>query len=486
MKGLKSKSLNIVLIVLYLIITVPMAISMYSSVMACDDFSFGADTISKNVLVKAAGYSAWSWKYHSGRWLLFFLQALINPMNSHNHLGRTYGIWMIVLFILTFAVIYYCMKVLLEKILLIEGTYLKLALFLIFAVFFTTYYYVEVYNWYIGGTAYAFPLAMLFLTLVFTVRYEETEAKKFYIGIILAGLIPATNEIFDIPLGLLYLYIVFAVYNKGDIFKDKKKLLNRILPLVIFVLAGVSVAFAPGNFARQNTYEVQPTVFSATKQAVIDILVRLKDYAHHPFMLFLFVCLVILGIQTKNSRSRVLTTAALTFLTTVGALLPYLYGRGTNTTYVDVRMLYLSDFIMMVGMAIGCIHFGAFLSKLFKNEKLLKCLTASAAVVALAFLALLVPTAGYLKIVPVDIINKRDLIEESYNYWDGVLSEIEESKEEDVVITRPEEPAWSPYFLYCGLVEEDIYDLPLDSIFVDGKIMPNVYYQKKTIRYVID
>ena len=54
-----------------------------------------------------------------------------------------------------------------------------------------------------------------------------------------------------------------------------------------------------------------------------------------------------------------------------------------------------------------------------------------------------------------------------------------------MVITREEEPAWSPYFLYVGLVEEDVYDLPLDTVFSNDIIMPNVYDKKDSIRYVL-
>ena len=375
-----------------------------------------------------------------------------------------------------------------SRLLKLEGTQLKIAIFLIISVLFTTFYYSEAYNWYIGSTAYTVPFACLLLTLTFIVRYEETSEKKFYIGAILAGMIPATNEFMDVPLGVLYLYVVFGLCGCG--FKDKKKVINRLIPLFIFMVGGLTTVLAPGNFARQDTYEVEPNVVMAVKQIIIDIIVRLKDVVlYHPLAVILFASLVILGIKAGSLRfkeNNILVTVVITFITVFGAVFPYVYGRAMTTTYLDVRMQYLFDYIIFIGIGIGCIRFGRLISDkcipLFDGRK--KLVTISVLCIV-AFIALLF-RGGYKKIIQVDILNKRDLITESYDYWNGIILEIENSPEDNVVIQRAEEPAWTPYFLYVGLVEEDSYNLPLDSIFVNGTIMPNVYYQKESIKYELD
>ena len=73
------------------------------------------------------------------------------------------------------------------------------------------------------------------------------------------------------------------------------------------------------------------------------------------------------------------------------------------------------------------------------------------------------------------------MIAESYQFWNGVITEIEMNVDENVVITRKEAPIWSPYFLYMGIVEDDIYDARPEEIYANEKIMPNVYYEKNTI-----
>ena len=115
-KNKSDKLLNVILGLIYILLILPMAYSMYNSVPACDDFSFGSKTISDNVLLNAIGYAAWNWKNHSGRWLTFFLQNLINPLNIQRHMGRFYGICDIVVFLLVFAVMLYSFRIILSKI----------------------------------------------------------------------------------------------------------------------------------------------------------------------------------------------------------------------------------------------------------------------------------------------------------------------------------------------------------------------------------
>lgn len=478
--------IRVLMIAVYIAMIIPMVYSMWNSVPACDDFAFGAKSISDNLLLNALGFSGFCWIDHSGRWLTYFLQTLINPMNSHNHLGHLYGVWMIALFFLTFAIMYYSLRIILGKILEIDGMYLDLVLFLIFAVLFTTFYYVEVFNWYIGGTAYALPLSLLMLTLVYLIRYEETGMNKYYWGIIIAGIIPATNEIFDVPLGIMYLYILFIVFKNN--LSDKKKIVKKLVPLFIFVLGGISVVFAPGNLLRQADYEVKPSAIVAAKQIVIDIIVRLKDVLlYHPLFVILMVCIFVVGIKSGKSISKnnILITMVITFISIFGSIFPYVYGRGMTTTYLDVRVQYLFDYMLFIGVAIGCFRLGRILS--VKCSHMLQGRTgiiicSAMIVVAIAALSY---NGGYKKIIQIDILDKKQLIADSYKYWDDIILEIENSADTDIVIERDEEPMWTPYFLYVGLVEEEIYNLPLDSVFSMDIIMPNVYYGKESIRYVV-
>ncbi|MBQ6464058.1 MAG: hypothetical protein IJJ59_12110 [Pseudobutyrivibrio sp.] len=480
---MKNKKREILLTIAYIIITIPMIFSMYNSVPASDDFAFGSRTISDNIFLDAIGYSAWNWLYHSGRWLTFFFQKLINPLNTYTHLGRVYGIWMICVFLIVMALLMYSLTIIYAKIMSNSRIKTSILVFFTIAILFTTYYYVEAYNWYIGATAYAIPFGLLMLTLAFSIRYEETSEKKYYVGLILSGLIPATNEFLDVPIGLLYLYIVFYVYRKN--IKDKKVIVNRIIPLIVYVLCGISAVFAPGNFVRQDGYDVHPSATLAIKQIIIDIIVRIKDILlHHPLALVILMIFFVLGIKSEltNKWYEAIITIILTVATIFGTIFPYVYGRAMTTTYLDVRMQYLVDYVLLIGMCIFCLRLGMNANGcgINKVSKIIKIAVGSFA----CFVILVVAIHGdaYKKIVPIDIVRNRALIRESYYFWDDVIREIENSKEDEVVIVRKQEPEWTPYFLYMGIVEEDVYDESFDTVYSSRVILPNVYYKKNDLR----
>ena len=49
-------------IIIYSILIIPMCLSMFYAVPASDDFAFGANTCSDNLIANAFGYSIWNWK----------------------------------------------------------------------------------------------------------------------------------------------------------------------------------------------------------------------------------------------------------------------------------------------------------------------------------------------------------------------------------------------------------------------------------------
>ncbi|SDB38953.1 hypothetical protein SAMN02910298_01921 [Pseudobutyrivibrio sp. YE44] len=481
----KKLSINLILGILYTAIFLPIAFAIMNSVPASDDFAFGSNTISDNLLVNAAGYSWWNWKYHSGRWLTFFFQKMINPLNSHTHLGRTYGVWMMAVFALTFIMLHYSLNTIYKKMMSEEHS--KIAVFLSLAVFYTTYYYSETYNWYVGATAYAIPLGLLLLTVAFTIKYYDTENNKYYVLAILAGLIPATNEFMDVAIGLLYIYTVGFI-SKVNL-RDKSKLIKAIIPLVIFIIGGITVVFAPGNFARQQVYEIQPDVVLATRQIIYDMLIRIYDILrNHPLALVFFALLFILGLKagTDNNIGKIVLRVVLLFLVAFGTLFPYVYGRAMTTSYLDIRMQYLLDFIIEIGIAITFLGLGGWISNnlnLSLNNKI--AITVSSAIVVLGSAALII-IGRYQTVIQYDIYAKRQLIKDSYAFWDGVITEIENSPEDDVVIHRPAEITWSPYFLYTGLTDGDVYAVKFDTVYDKEFIMPNVYYGKKSIQLNYD
>lgn len=485
---LKENKIKVLLAVLYAAIIAPLVYSIYYSVPCADDFAFGSNTVSDNLFINAVGYSAWNWQHWTGRWLLFFLQKLINPMNAHVHLGHVYGAWMIVVFLLTLAIIGYCVKKLLSFILRDKTVLVSIATFIAMSLLLTCYYYCEVFNWYIGATAYAIPMALLLLTYTFMLDFSQTGSKRAYIGMIIAGILPATNEAFDVPLGMVYIYLIFI--RPGFERKLTKENIKKLIPLLIYVVLGCSVVFSPGTAERRAYYGVQTSAVRGIVQLIIDLLVRVQDLiVDHPFAVLLLLNLVLIGLISNKAGDKpqnILTLIIVMAITIFGSLAPYVIGRGLTNTYIDTRMLYILDYLLEGSLGLLAIILGRWLAYRFKMAIDAKEIIATIFALALFAYLSLIQNYAYLDIVQIDILRNRSLITESYALWDGILAEIESSDDADVVIHRDHELTWSPYFLYSGISDGVVYDVSSDTIYDKEDIMPNVYYGKDSITLYYD
>ncbi len=484
----KKQMHRCILGIMYLVLFIPYFYSIYYSVPASDDFAFGADTCSDNLFANAILYSIWNWKYHSGRWLIFIIQKIINPLNLHVHLGHIYGVYMIILFIFFTLIIMISIDEILLN--LLNNNYLmsKWATFIIIAMFYTTYYYVEVYNWYVGATAYAFPIALLLLTIALCLKYLKTHDKKIIVWIMIAALVPATNEFCDVPLGILYIYVMFVLFRKT--ITSKKEVITRLIPLTEFILLGISVVFAPGNFVRQSVYGVDSNIGNAAKQAAINITYRIMStITNKPWVIAMLLLLVLLGAISNSEKKKslnILLLMVVCWMVTFGAIFPYMYGRNFTNTYMDVRMQYVMGLFIVLSISIMSIVAGQEFVRIANINITKKYKIISIAIIGTMFLGGLLRNEAYLTSVPVDIYNQRDLIKTSYVLWDGILSEIDDSPADDVIVHRESDVLWSPYFLYSGLVSGETFNVDFDEVYSSKQIMLNVYYQKKSVTLFFD
>lgn len=453
-----------------------MAYSMFYAVPASDDFSFGTNKVSDNLFLEAVGYSAWCWVNHSGRWLTFFFQKLIVPLNYKGHLGHAYGLYMILVFLVFFFIVNISLKTILEKILETKGLIINIACLIVITVLFSTYYYCETYNWFTGATSYAIPLALTLLMIRFAIKYEETGLTKHYVGVILAGLLPANSEVFDIAVGLLYIYFSVFIY-KFD-FRDRKKLLKKAIPLAIFIIDGVSTVIAPGNYVRQGVYKVEPNLVSTCKQVVINSLARVQDIIFdHPFAVLLFAILFVLGmiIGKRSNKVNIFNLILLVALLVAGIQFPYVHGKAMYDGYLDVRMQFLVDYTLLIGLCIFFIKMGQYVSGKYNIEMTKQMgLLVTALLVIFTYVGI-IQNYAYLNIVQIDILKEHKLIQDSYALWDGIITEIENGTG-DVVIHRDSELQWTPYFLYMGLTNGEVFSANPDVLFDERCIMPNEYY----------
>ncbi len=113
---LKKNKGKIVEFIGYFVVMLPMVFCIYYSVPASDDFAAAIRVDGGNIFAQSVhrGFSMWAdW---GGRWLSQIVQMLINPLNSHQHLGHKYGIYMIVVFIITTALTIYGLKAIVGRV----------------------------------------------------------------------------------------------------------------------------------------------------------------------------------------------------------------------------------------------------------------------------------------------------------------------------------------------------------------------------------
>lgn len=484
MKNKLFDKMRICLGIGYFCLIAPIIFSIYYSVPASDDFIYGSFVSSDNVVINALSYIRYLYHYGSCRWVVYFFQKCINPLNVyslwHVHVGHLYGICTIIVFIVSIVFLFYSISFF-AKILIDDLRIRNIATFLTIALLLSTYYYSEVYNWYTGATAYAIPLVLSLLLDVIIIRYFRLgESKINYILLFVIGIVPVTNEFLCVPVGIVYLYFyIESIRNKAD---GKNKIKN-IIPLIYYILMGSTVVFAPGTFFRRNYYSINIPTWRLAVQAIINTLIRIKDIViFHPLAVIILVLLFLIGIKTKGSKKHNLLGYSLVFLIgIIGAILPYCLGRGNTDTYMDVRMYYVLDYFLLISMALLIVMLGQNIALEYDIEIGKKDGFKLVFIMSLFAYLMLVPQNLYLKIPQVDIVKKSGIIRESYAFWDGILMEIENSKEDDVVIVRDKEPEWIPYFLWVGIEADNVYDQAFDSILPTDEIMVNSYYKKDSI-----
>lgn len=485
---MKIAKKNVILLA-YAIVMLPMIYCIYYSVPASDDFGAAYRLNGKGLWPQALEHTVGMWWTWGGRWLTQFFQVLINPLNSHEHLGHKYGIYMIVLFIITTVVLIYSIRVFVQRLMHQKNTvWVSAITFITVTIFFTTYYYSECYNWFVGAMVYTVAMPLGLLAIAAMIRYVDGIGNPTvnYIIMIVAAIFPATIEWCDPPLGLAYIYFIYYCSWKKRVQEPLSLKIKNAIPLLIYMLLGISNVFAPGNYIRREYYDLHNSVATSCGQLMIDTVLRLQDMiVEHPVTVLLFLILIVIGAVSnveKKKPEHFLDYIIFMILITAGSVLPYIFARGFTNSYLDIRVQYVHDFCLEISIAFICVKLGQWLRYRLDLDIEAKDIAGIVAVLILFSYVSIFQNYAYLEVTPVAILRDSGLIKESYAFWNDVLLEIENSNEDNVVIYRDKAPDWTCYFLSTGMVEGEKYAVPFDEIYGKEFIMPNVYYGKKSIQ----
>ncbi len=490
----KKNVVKIILAVLYILLFFPVFYSIYYAVPASDDFAMalGRDAYG-NVFKEFFAAIPFYWTKRGGTMFSFITELLVNPLNIHRHLGHYYGWYMIVAFVVCMAAILYGVKT--TATFMLRGSASKsdsninnkaeiiasVVTFITAVMLLENDYYVETYNWYVGMMAYAVPMAALFLAFGFIIKFANTGAKKYYIGMIIAGVFAANTTALDIPLGIFFLYIVLI--KKG--FKEHcKSTFKRYLPLICYILTGLITVIAPGNFARQGQYTEKVSVSTSVVQTIADVKhFGMLIITQKPVTIIVLAVLFFIGVAAYSKADKkpgnLFLFVIASVATWVGCILPYVYGRGMTRTYLDVRMQYVLDYFIQIALCLIALMLGQWVAYLIKKDLKKVGYVLAVAVAVLGVVALFV-TGRYTTTVSYEVKAKAPEIVNSFYLWDSILCEIENG-DDQVVVDRDYNVPWNKYFLYSGMEPGEEYAVELDSFYDAKQILPNVYYGKKSI-----
>ncbi|WP_033152065.1 hypothetical protein [Pseudobutyrivibrio ruminis] len=465
----------------------PCVYSIYYSVPASDDFAMalGRDAYA-NGIIEFFNAIPFFFMKRGGTMVAFVFELLLNPLNLHVHLGHAYGLYMIAAFLLCMAAVLYGVKAVVVYTIRNHSNLDLIAsviTFLVAIMLIENYYYVEAYSWFVGMVAYPMNVAFMFIAAACIIRFGNTGEKKYYIWAIITGTLAANTTALDIPLGIFFLYVVsirkeFDKHFSHNVFK-------KYLPLIFYIIAGLIAVAAPGNFARQSQYTESVSAGNSIIQTIADVkFFGMAIITERPVTIIILAVLIIVGVAISAGKNikpgNIILYGLASVCIWLGCLLPYVYGRGMTRTYLDVRMQYVFDFLFEITICIGAVILGQWIGYFVKTnfEKLGYVVAGGVAVLGACALII---TGRYATTVSYEVYVKRAEIAASYDLWNGILLEIEQSDSDDVVVNRDYNIPWNKYFLYSGMEPGEVYAVDLDAFYDSQQILPNVYYKKNSI-----
>lgn len=458
MKKFKFKNILFYLLLAcgYILVFAPYIYSIFYSMPANDDFAWAIDWWTDNRLLEAFHRIAYNYMvtYGNSGIVAIFIQIIFNPLHMFDNQGHSFGICMLIANLIMFLILIVSIKRIFKYLFKIEDDIKEHILTLLVTCLVTTsYYYSDVYNWWSGTPGYSLMLAITVATIAAIAKYLETKNIKDYVCLIILGVIACTSMMYDVAVGAAYVLLVFVIsYKNGDSLKKK------FLPLVLFVVTGIIQVIAPGNFTRM---EKEDRFESGMMVAIIvtakRIIMRfIESILSKPWILGIVIILVLLGIlyntNYKVKLINIILGIVAAFCSSFAGVLLYVYGQNKKIdSEFTPRILFVEDYILFITFAFAAFAFGCWIKQFFEIKINVNRILYFIVAVVLLFGGVTLVSGKYKEIIQIDIVEKKDIIKESYYFWDDILDEIVAAENgEDVVIQR-KNITWNQYSYYSSL-----------------------------------
>ncbi|CBK75321.1 hypothetical protein CIY_27510 [Butyrivibrio fibrisolvens 16/4] len=268
------------------------------------------------------------------------------------------------------------------------------------------------------------------------------------------------------------------------------------MPLLIYVISGVITVIAPGNYKRTVSYDkgdvqyigsIVVTVYRILKRAAETLLM-------YPWTIALFLLIVILSATYFYTRKdkvvsikRIIVGALFTLISAFGAMYPYVAGeRKQIEEGFAERAFFVTDFIMFIGFAFIAFQIGQLIS--VRCNKVLTrkigIIIGAVVIIASLFMAKIEGTLMY--VVPYDILQHRTQIAEIYYTWEDIISEIENSTDEKIVVKKENVP-WTRFSYPAGIDSGEYEKIGVgDHFYGNANQCSQIWYGKEEIQVYIN
>ena len=443
----KVKIYKLFLAVGYILLLSPFVYAVFYSMPANDDFAWAITWWSDNRLVETVHRVGWNYMNYFGQSGIFaiVIQVLFNPLYWFDNAGHSFGISMVVVFLFVVAFTLLAVRQAFKYICHVYSEVaLDLATFVTAAILFTCYYYNDVYNWWSGVPGYSMMMAVCIFAIAAIAKYQESHDSKSYRSMIILGMIACTSVMYCVPIGMFYVVYAFLLYRKnGD------SLLKKLIPFALYVITGVLMVIAPGNFNRMGgegtTASLKVSIIVSGARSFVRLVF---SCIQKPWAVALICLIIIIGARFKSEEKvkwpyLILGVVAI-FATAWGSILPYVYGSNKDmVTEIASRILFVEDYLVIIGFSILAFRFGQWLGG--------RVLTIAAGAVIVASLGFGFTHHLMNGIVPVDIVAHAQVIKDNYYFWNDILKEVKSAEPgSDVVIDR-ENVSWTLYTYTVGL-----------------------------------
>lgn len=396
--------------------------------------------------------------------LAIFIQVMFNPLYWFDNQGHSFGICMIIFFvIIAIGLIVSINKIVKGLSHIDKKPVTEIISFLIIFSLFTCYYYNDVYNWWSGMPGYGFVMMIMLFALSYIIQHQKTLDKKSYIMMIILGMIACSGMMYCVTVGFFYVFYVFVVRLKNG-----ESLVKKAIPLVLYILAGLSTLVAPGNHVRMEASDISQVSLknSIIVSGVRTVLRFRATLISKPWFVIALLLIFIIGIKYRGNMKIKLWHLLIglfgVLVSAWFAVLPYVYGsnKALDSEFAS-RVYYIEDYVSFIGFALWVLMVGCFIGNHIRIDIKNYAYGTVAALVVLLGGVYGLRHGYWSQFIPLDIVRQSDKIQTSYEFWNEILDEIEAAEPgSDVVITKTDVD-WCPYVYVVSL--DDIARDPVDA-----------------------